>query len=167
MNIVLCGMMGAGKSTVGREIAYLTGRVLCDTDGIITERHGKISQMFACFGEEYFRNIETEVTTELAQKEDLVISTGGGLVLREINVLSLKEKGKIIYLRAGVDTLLSRLKKDGERPLLEGEIPLEEKLKGLMEKRASIYEGVADYIVDVDGKAPEQIAREIIKICEA
>ena len=162
MNLVLCGMMGCGKTTVGRKIAEITGRGWCDTDALIVERHGKIADIFARFGEEKFRTLETETVRELSAQDGLVIATGGGLVLRKENCALLQEKGKIIYLRAKVETLLSRLQADTERPLLQSAQSLSERLEDLLCERAPIYERVADFAVDVDGKTPSEIAAEIL-----
>ena len=163
MNLILCGMMGAGKTTIGIKIAELTGRRWYDTDGLIVDKHGKISDIFEYYGEIYFRKLETEIVMELAQKDNLVISTGGGLVLKKENNALLQKKGKIVFLRATLNTLASRLKVDGERPLLQTSAEnLRERLARLMKERTPIYERVADYIIDVDGKTPEEIAREIV-----
>ena len=166
MNLILCGMMGCGKTTVGREIAQRSGKLCCDTDEKIVEEHGKIADIFACYGEARFREIETETVQELVQKDNLVIATGGGLVLKTENVTLLRKKGKIVYLRAKKETLLSRLQKDTERPLLQSGQSLSERLTELLKVRAPIYEGVADCVVDVDGKTPEEIAAEIIALTE-
>lgn len=164
MNLILCGMMGVGKTTVGIKIAEKTGRRWYDTDGIIVDRHGKISDIFEYYGEEHFRKIETEVVKELAAKDGLVISTGGGLVLKRENDTLLKENGKIVFLRATAETLLNRLGGDRTRPLLSGStVTLGERLRRLLEERTPVYESVADVIVDVDGKTPEAIAEEVIE----
>ena len=165
MNLILCGMMGAGKTTVGIKIADLTGRRWYDTDDMITDRHGKISDLFEYYGEPYFRKIETEIIKELAEMDDLVISTGGGLVLKKENNTILQKNGKIIFLRASIETLSQRLKVDGNRPLLQTSTEsLRDRLQRLLEERMPVYEHVADYIVDVDGKNPEEIAAEIMAI---
>ena len=165
MNLILCGMMGAGKTTVGIKIADLTGRRWYDTDDMITDRHGKISDLFEYYGEPYFRKIETEIIKELAEMDDLVISTGGGLVLKKENNTILQKNGKIIFLRASIETLSQRLKVDGNRPLLQTSTEsLRDRLQRLLEERMPVYEHVADYIVDVDGNNPEEIAAEIVAI---
>lgn len=164
MNIVLCGMMGCGKSTVGKEVAAITGKTFLDTDAVIVEREGKISEIFREKGEAYFRDLESAVVEEVASQDGLVLATGGGLVLRKSNVSALKKSGKIVFLRASISTLLSRLRKDGERPLLEGEEALESRLERLLKERTPIYEGAADYVVVTDEKTPEQIAKEIINL---
>ena len=167
MNLVLCGMMGAGKSTIGVKIAELTGRRWYDTDGVISDRHGKISDIFEYYGEPHFRKLETEVVKELAGQDNLVISTGGGLVLKNENNAELQKNGKIIFLRATLKTLNQRLVVDGTRPLLQASTEsISDRLSKLLKERTPIYEHVADYIVDVDDKTPLQIAKEIVALTQ-
>lgn len=169
MNLILCGMMGAGKTTIGIKIAELTGRRWYDTDGLIVDKHGKIADIFEYYGEAHFRKLETEIVKELAKKDNLIISTGGGLVLKSENNTVLQENGKIVFLRATLETLAHRLKVDGERPLLQTSTEnIRDRLARLMKERTPVYEHVADYIVDVDGKTPEQLAQEIVALtgCE-
>ncbi|MBR2646886.1 MAG: shikimate kinase [Clostridia bacterium] len=165
MNLILCGMMGAGKTTIGIKIAELTGRRWYDTDGLIVDKYGKISDIFEYYGEAHFRKLETEIVKELAKKDELVISTGGGLVLKKENNEVLQENGKIVFLRATLDTLAKRLNVDGERPLLQTSTEnIRDRLARLLKERSPIYEHVANYIVDVDGKTPEEIAKEVVEI---
>lgn len=165
MNLILCGMMGAGKTTVGKALAQRTGRTLLDTDALIVERYGNINDIFARYGEQYFRDLETQTVQELCQQDKLILSVGGGLVLKRQNVEILQKNGKIIYLRAKLDTLMQRLSSDRERPLLHaGEESLQDRLTRLLNERACIYEKAADFVVDVDEKTPEEIAEEIEKI---
>jgi len=164
MYIVLCGMMGAGKSTVGGALARLAQTTWLDTDALIEEKYGKITDIFAEHGEGYFRDLETETIKGLDGYEGLVLSVGGGLVLRKENVRLLKEKGVVVYLRATLSTLKDRLQKDDTRPLLKGDDGLEVRLKNLLSARGDVYEGVADYVVDVDGKSPETVAEEILSL---
>ncbi len=167
MNLILCGMMGAGKTTIGIKIADLTGRRWYDTDGLIVDKHGNIADIFEFYGEAHFRRLETEIIKELALKDELVISTGGGLVLKKENNELLQKNGKIVFLRASLDTLSARLRVDGSRPLLQTSTEsIRDRLSNLMKERAPIYEHVADYIVDVDGKTPEEIAKEIVELVE-
>ena len=162
MNLILCGMMGSGKTTVGKKLAECIEARWLDTDGIIEERYGKISELFKRYGEEYFRAKETEIVKEFAKMDGLVISTGGGLLLKEENAKLLKANGAIIFLRATLNTLLERLQGDRERPLLQNSTDLRLRLSRLLEERTPVYERVADYTVDVDKKAPDEIAKEII-----
>ncbi len=167
MNLILCGMMGAGKTTIGIKIAELTGRRWYDTDELITDKYGKISDIFEYYGETHFRKLETEIVKEIAEKEHLIISTGGGLVLKKENNQILQKNGKIIFLRATLETLAKRLKVDGNRPLLQTSTEsIRDRLARLLLERSPVYEHVADYIVDVDGKTPETIAKEIVELAD-
>lgn len=161
MNVILCGMMGSGKTTVSLALAKLMGFERADTDEYIVSRYGNISEIFEKQGEAYFRGLETQVAAELSEKDRLVISTGGGLVLNKQNVELLRKNGVIVYLRANLSTLVKRLSKDKDRPLLKGGESLEKRLASLSQERAPIYEEVSNYTVDVDGKTPEEIAGEI------
>lgn len=159
MNIVLCGMMGCGKTTVAAELGKY-GYTVVDTDALIVERYGNINDIFAEHGEEYFRDIESLITAEVAKKHgNAVISLGGGCVLRQENVKNLKAGGKIFYLRAKAETLIKRLKGDTTRPLLKG--GLEERVRSILAVRSGIYEGVADFIIDTDELSPAEIAMKI------
>lgn len=159
MNIVLCGMMGAGKTTVGIALAELLNAEWRDTDTLIEEKYGKISEIFERYGETRFREMETETVRGLSQKDGYVISVGGGLVLKAENVTLLKTKGKIVYLRAKAETLEKRLRADTNRPLLHhGEESLAQRLQRLLKERGSVYESVADILVDVDELSPKEIA---------
>ncbi len=165
MNLILCGMMGAGKTTIGIKIAELTGRRWYDTDELIADKHGKISDIFEYYGEAHFRKLETEIVKDLAKKDHLVVSTGGGLVLKKENNELLQENGKIVFLRATLETLAQRLKVDGNRPLLQTSTEsIRDRLSRLLTERSPVYEHVADYIVDVDGKTPDEVAREIVDL---
>jgi shikimate kinase len=166
MNIVLCGMMGVGKTSVGIRIAELTGKRWYDTDIMITDRYGRISDLFEYYGEAHFRSLETEIVRELAPQDGLVISTGGGLVLKPENGDLLKERGKVFFLRASLEALLERVHGDESRPLLK-DTRTEERLAELLRERTPVYEHVADFLVDTDGKSVEEVAREIVSLAEA
>ena len=164
MNIVLCGMMGVGKSTAGVRVAELTRRKWVDTDILIENRHGKISDIFEYYGEGHFRALETELVAELAKADELVISTGGGLVLKPENAELLKRNGKIFFLRASFETLLKRVRADETRPLLKDTGKTAERLGELLCERTPVYELVADFIVDTDERTIEETAREIVRL---
>ena len=166
MNIVLCGMMGVGKSSVGIQIARKTGRRWYDTDIVISDRHGSISDIFEYYGEAHFRALETEVVRELSDRDDPVISTGGGLVLKSENNELLKKNGRIFFMRASFETLLTRVRADETRPLLKDNGRIADKLRELLFERTPIYEAVADRIVDTDGRTVEEIADEIVALSE-
>lgn len=164
MNIVLCGMMGVGKSSVGIRVAERTGRMWYDTDVVITDRHGRISDIFEFYGEAHFRTLETEIVRELSERDGLVISTGGGLVLKPENSELLKQNGKIFFMRASFETLLKRVRADETRPLLKNTGKTAESLGKLLAQRTPVYEHVADYIVDTDGKSIDEVAKEIVRL---
>lgn len=162
MNIVLCGMMGCGKTTVARALSNLLGWEWVDTDEWIVRHYGQISGIFAQKGEGYFRDLETEAVRALPSGVDTVVSVGGGLVLKAENVRLLKEQGKIVYLEASKETLQRHLEGDSTRPLLAGEA-LSARLDELLSARSAIYEGAADVVVCVDRKTPAEIADEIVE----
>ena len=164
MNIVLCGMMGVGKTSVGIRVSELTGRRWYDTDVMITDRHGRISDIFEYYGEAHFRTLETEIVRELAGQDNLVISTGGGLVLKPENSDMLKEGGKVFFLRASLDVLMTRVRADEARPLLKDMGNTAQRLAGLLNERMPVYEHVADYIIDTDGKTVDEVAKEIVAL---
>lgn len=154
--------MGCGKSSVGRRLSYRLRMPFIDTDKLIERRAGKkIPEIFAQEGEAGFREREKSCLCSLLKERGRkIISTGGGLPLKEENRAVLKELGQVIYLRALPETIYGRLKHDTTRPLLQTEDP-EKRIRELMAERASIYEAAADVIVDVDGKDFEEIMGEI------
>ena len=162
MNIILCGFMGCGKSTIGKLVAKKTHREFIDLDSFIEEKQGlSIREIFETYGEDYFRNCETDAISELVNKNDVVLALGGGAVLKNKNVELLKSSGKIIFLDVTANTVFSRLKNDTSRPLLNTEDKLGEITKRLND-RLPIYTMVADKIIDANSKTKEVIATEII-----
>ena len=162
MNIVLCGMMGAGKTTIGIRLSELTGMRWYDTDDLIVDKYGRIADIFEYYGEGRFRQIETEIVHRVASEDNCVISTGGGCVLRPENSAAFKEGGgKIVYLKVDLEVLFARTGHTGdERPLLKN--TTFEKMRALLEQRTPIYESCADYTVDTNGKGIDEVAREIV-----
>ena len=166
MNIVLCGMMGSGKTTVGIRISELTGMRWYDTDDLIVDKYGRIADIFEYYGEERFRKLETETVHRIAGEDNCVISTGGGLVLKPENNELLKKNGKIFFLRATFETLLKRVRADETRPLLKNTGKTAETLGKLLKERTPVYEHVADYIIDTDGRTVQEIADEIVALAD-
>lgn len=147
-NIVLIGFMGSGKSTVGKAIADRLGLEFYDLDIYIEQTQNmKISEIFKNFGEDHFRNLETLAAAELSGKSGVVISCGGGTVLRKENVEILKANGKIFYLEVDAKTVMKRLENDSSRPLLQREDKFEE-ITRLLNIRKPIYEVASDYKID-------------------
>ncbi|MBO4323554.1 MAG: shikimate kinase [Clostridia bacterium] len=147
MNLVLIGMPGAGKSRIGRALAKKAGMKFVDTDKIIRQEYGDIPKVFAEKGEEYFRSLESEAAKKAADGDGRVISTGGGIVLKEENMLVLKSCGTVIYLKTDIDTLVRRTA-GSARPLLKGDA--RKNIEDLLKKRASLYEKYADITVDAN-----------------
>lgn len=160
--VILIGFMGAGKTTVGMALAERFKIPLVDTDQRIVEKAGmSISEIFDRKGEEVFRQIESQVLSELlAQKSPMVVSVGGGLPLKEENRSRLRRIGTVVYLEVKPETVLERLKGDNSRPLLAGPDG-KQKAFGLLKKRGPIYQEAADLVVSVDGKSVEEIVGEL------
>ncbi len=142
--------MGAGKTTIGRQIAQQLNFDFYDSDKEIEDRTGvSIPLIFELEGEEGFRKREQEVISQLVQKKHIVLATGGGAVLKEHNRLALKRSGIVIYLHAEIDQLLERTAKDKNRPLLQTADP-RAKLEQLMRERDPLYRGMADIILETN-----------------
>lgn len=162
MNIVLCGMMGCGKTTVAAELSRLTGMEQTDTDAEIVNEYGRIADIFEKYGEARFREIETQTVARISSRDNIIIATGGGCVLNSANVEYLKRNGKIFFLQTRAETLIKRVEGDTERPLLAG--GAEKRINELLPARTPKYLAAADYVVDTDGAEPEEIALKIIDI---
>lgn len=161
INIFLIGFMGSGKSTVASCLAKKYGMEIVEMDQVIVEREGmSISDIFAHKGETYFRDVESQLLTEIQAKQDRVISCGGGVVLREQNVKEMKKCGKVVLLNAKPETILERVKDDENRPLLQGKKDVSF-IGDMMEQRRPKYEKAADFIIETDGKGAEEICKEI------
>ena len=160
-SIYLVGFMGAGKTTVSSILSEKLGLEVIDTDHVIeTKLERTVSEIFEEYGEDYFRQLEYLVVKGVV-KENRIITTGGGAVLREDSRNILKKKQNVIYLKASAKTVLERLKDDTTRPLLQTENKLET-IEALLEQRDALYEEVATYTVHTDGLTLEQVAQEIV-----
>jgi len=160
-NIILTGFMGTGKTAVGRRLAMLLNMELIDVDTEIEKsQQMTINEIFRQFGEPRFREIETEMIQKLSERKDVIISTGGGAVLKQKNMDALRKQGIIICLMALPQTILKRTSHNSNRPLLKVEDPFE-KIKELLNFRKPFYEK-ADILIDTEDKTPLQIAEEII-----
>ena len=187
-NIILIGYMGCGKSTIGCELAKKMGMKFLDTDEWIEEKVGNtISEIFALRGEAYFRDLETECLKEFLRgkkrfedftsktemyvdevcrkEQELVISVGGGLPVREENQSLLRQLGHVIYLKAEPETVYERIKGDTARPLLQTENP-RQRIKDMMAVREEKYQAAAQTIIIVDGKDVSEILEEVMEAME-
>ncbi|MBE5962658.1 MAG: shikimate kinase [Lachnospiraceae bacterium] len=164
-NIVLIGFMGSGKTSVGTKLARAFSYQFLDTDALI-EQHARksIAQIFEEDGEEAFRQMEVEELRKLKHNcKDAIISTGGGMPMREEARMLLREMGTVILLRASKEVTLERLAGDTTRPLLSGD-EMEQKIGSLLEKRMPYYEEAAHAVIDTDGKSFYEIINEVEKI---
>ncbi len=158
MNIVLCGFMGCGKSTVGKRLAARLNMTFVDMDSFIEEKAGcSIAAIFADHGEAHFRQLEHDACRALAQQNDLVIATGGGAILRQDNVDALRQGGTLIWLKVGADCVIERLKNDTSRPLLQRPNKAQA-VRELMEARAPFY-AAADLTVDAEADTDTVVDR--------
>lgn len=165
-NIVLTGFMGTGKTTTGRLLAKLLDLEFVDADELLAARHGPIPQIFATHGEKGFRSRETAVAVELSQRQGLIISTGGGMMVNPVNVHALASTGQIISLIASVDEIYRRVVSSirrRERPLLAVPDP-KAKIAELYAEREAVYRQFPH--IDTDGKAPEIVAKELAKLIQ-
>ena len=163
-NIVLIGMRGSGKTTVGRLLAQKLGKQFIEMDELIVRRMGlSIPEIVEKYGWGKFREVEKEVTREVARLDNVVNATGGGVVTDEENIRALKQKGKLVWLKVSLDTLLQRIGDDPPRPSLTGK-PLREDMAAVLAERTPIYERAADFVIDTDGKMSEEIVESIIQI---
>lgn len=163
-NIVLTGLSGSGKTTLGNELTKLLPNYkFLDTDEIIVNlEHRSINDIFATDGEDYFRNLETKVSKDVSTSENQIISTGGGIILREENMTALSKNGVVFYLKTSPETLIKRLEGDSSRPLLKVN-DIKAKLEKMLEIRGKLYEK-ADFTIETDNLTAEETAKEIVRL---
>lgn len=158
-NVILTGMMGSGKTSVGLELAKILECDFFDLDEIIEKKYGKITQIFKNKGENYFREIEASELKNFKNNRAFVLSTGGGAVLKEENLEILRSLGEVFYLSANAQTIYDRVKEQTQRPLLNTKDP-KKTIEDILSSRLEKYEKSGEKIV-TDNKNIEQIAREI------
>ncbi|VAW55581.1 Shikimate kinase I [hydrothermal vent metagenome] len=163
-NIFLIGLMGTGKTTVGRQLSRKLKMTFFDSDRVIEERTGAdIPLIFEKEGEAGFRKRETLVIDELTQKKNIILATGGGAILDVTNRNHLINRGAVFYLKSNLKTLLQRTGKDKNRPLLHADEPAEVILKRLLEQRGPLYEETADYVIETANNSIHDVIQAIIK----
>jgi shikimate kinase len=164
--IVLIGFMGAGKSSVGRTLARMTGLPRFDTDEVVAARFGlTVSEIFETQGEEAFREAEAEALRELADRRGAIITTGGGILLRPENADLVRELGTVVYLDADEETLFRRINRRATRPLLRTENP-RATLTELLRVRLPLYRAAADIEVDTSFLTHDEVAKKILNHIE-
>ena len=165
-HLVLVGMMGVGKSTVGRLVAAELDRPLFDSDEMIEQRSGRtVREIWSTDGEDAFRTLETDTLLEaLAEPEESVIAAAGGVVLSERNREALTSAdAHVVWLLADVDVLLDRVRNGMHRPLLDDDP--EGTLRRMYVERAALYQEVADAVVSVDHRSPNDVAKAVLRCC--
>jgi len=161
-NIVLIGFMGTGKTTIGRLLAGRLKRPFIDTDKRVEyECSLPISEIFSQFGEDYFRQKEKDVILQVSRYHNVIIATGGGVVLSPENMKRLKKNGIIIALTASSETILERTGRRSNRPLLVDVISRQQVVDQLLEERDELYQR-ADFSIDTTRSSPQHVITEII-----
>jgi shikimate kinase len=159
--------MGAGKSTVGRQLSDALRVEFVDSDHEIQRRTGvDIPTIFEFEGEEGFRNREQAMVDELSAREGIILATGGGAIIREKNRQHLSSRGFVVYLQCTPEQQFERTRRDKNRPLLQTENPLE-KLRSLLQVRDPLYRRVADMVISTEGRNTQSVVREIIRRLES
>ena len=165
MNIVLIGYRGTGKSTVGRLLAARLGRTLVSTDAEIVARAKRaIPEIVAQEGWDYFRDLESDICRELAGRDQLVIDTGGGAILRPQNVEALKKCGTLFWLTASVETIATRIGGDNQRPSLTGTKSFVDEVADVLRERTPKYQAAADHVVATDDRSIDQLVETLLTL---
>jgi shikimate kinase len=159
-NIILTGFMGTGKSSVGQKVAQRLNKRFVDTDVVIATETGKtIAAIFAEQGEAHFRALERAAIARVSEAQDIVVATGGGAMVNEDNARRLKESGMVICLTAAPDVIWARVQNNADRPLLQGENPLD-KIRLLLASRAEAY-AKADLTIDTSTLSIDEVVETI------
>lgn len=162
-NLMLIGFMGTGKSTVAGKLKQMLQAEQIEMDALIAEEAGmSIPDIFEKFGESHFRDLETGMLRKFKEKKPVIVSCGGGAVLRDENIEIMRGQGKIILLTATPQTIYERVKDNHDRPVLNGNMNVEY-ISELMEKRKVRYEMAADIVIATDGKTVDEICNEILE----
>ena len=166
-NIFLIGFMGAGKSSIAKELSKKLQMNIVEMDQRIVQEQGmSINEIFEKYGEDHFRDIESQLILDLGNTEPVIVSCGGGVVIRQENSQYMKKTGKVVFLTAKPETIFERVRYSKERPILNGNMNVEF-IADLMAKRLPLYEAAADVMIHTDGKTVAQIAEEIIEAVES
>jgi shikimate kinase len=161
-NIFLVGMMGAGKTTLGKSLAQRLQREFVDTDRVLVARTGvPVATIFEIEGEAGFRRRESAVLAELCAGDQYVVATGGGAVLAEANRRLMRDSGTVVYLRARLDNLWERTRHDSSRPLLAAPNP-RERLAEILREREALYRETAHVVVDTGSQSASTLVNRVV-----
>ncbi len=165
-NIFLIGPMGAGKTTIGKQLAQMLKMEFIDADQEIEERAGvAVDWIFEVEGEDGFRRRELKVIDELTQRQGIVLATGGGAILARENRTALAGRGAVVFLETSIEQQLERTRRDKRRPLLQTDDP-KETLESLARHRDSLYREIADYVVSTDRGSVKAVAKDIVDMLQ-
>jgi shikimate kinase len=164
MNIVLIGYRGTGKTAVGEKLAQILAWPLLRLDDMIVQRAGSsVPDIVQNSGWDYFRDLESQAVAEVIKGVSCVIDTGGGVILREQNVVLLKQNGILFWLKADPDTIISRIKDDANRPSLTGNKSFIEEVQEILQQRTPLYQKAQDVTIETAGRTIDSIVEEIIE----
>lgn len=162
-NIILIGYMGSGKTSISKKLGEILDREVIELDNIISNKAGiSINEIFNKYGEDYFRDMETQVLKESLNKNNTIISTGGGIIVKEENIELLKDSGIVIYLMISPEEVIIRTRKDNTRPLLKDKNI--GKIENMIKNREEKYEKASDFKIDTNNKNIDKIIEEILLV---
>mgnify|MGYP006100922015 FL=1 len=165
MNIVLIGYRGTGKSVVGKRVAEVLGREYVGLDAAIVDlAEQSIPEVVAAHGWDHFRDLESEVVRQASERDNCVLDTGGGAILRDANVAHLKQNGTLIWLQSSVADIVARIGDDNQRPSLTGTKSFTEEVEDVLAERTPKYAAAADHVIDDHGLSIEEVAQKVIAL---
>ena len=163
MNLILVGYRGTGKSTVAQLLASRLKREALSTDAMIIEKtQMPIPEIVEKFGWDHFRDLESTVCQDLRKSHNLVVDTGGGVIIRSANVEALKPTGLIFWLTATVDTISHRIGDSTQRPSLTAGKTFTEEIEEILKERTPKYKAAADFVVETDACSADQVANQVL-----
>jgi shikimate kinase len=165
MNLVLIGYRGTGKSTVAKLLAKKLGMAVVSLDQEIVRRAGRsVPEIVAQHGWSHFRDLESTVTKDFSERDNVIIDTGGGVILRRENVESLRRGGRLFWLRASVPVIVARIEAGSERPALTAGKSFTDEVEEVLRERTPLYEAAAHHQIDTDALSPKQVAARIARL---
>jgi len=164
MNIILIGMRGSGKSTIGKILSKKMNKPFYDLDDLLAQKTKmSIPELIEKYDWDYFRDRESEIVEEISQKTNAVISPGGGAIIREENIKALKRDAKFVLLKTPIAELIKRIGKGKNRPTLTKGKSFIDEMEDVWNERRTVYEQTADMIIETNNKTAKEVAQEIIK----